>query len=702
MNVNYKALVLAPLISVMAACSGGSGALGGIDTSESTSDGGSPAVSLGILDTTGNEAVFTKSAIDVESNDLDAEGQTLASVNLVNDSDHTLYLKEATVTFSSTCVEQGLATITGSVTTSTGLAQALYQPDGCEGTDTITASLPDGQSASVNVTVEPVVLSLGILGDDAFSRGAMNLTTTNLSAGGETTATVNVVKEIDNSLYTRVETVHFTSTCVAQGLATITSNVSTDTGIAQALYVANGCEGSDTITASIDDGNVVAIGNIIVAPLEFGALAFTEADPTSIGLKNISNPVLGTVSEVRFQLLDKTKNPIKGEKILFTLSSTEGASDAALTNEFDTTDAEGIARAFVSGGAEKGTVRVIATVESDTSLSTQSGSITITTGIATQRSLSLALSVFNPPHAWETDGVTLDATVRVSDFYNNPVAEGTKVLFYTSHGQIQPECEIGPDGGCSVTWTSQAPRSDADDLAFRYGGSTINNFVGTAAIMATIKGEETTGPDNNANGLYDANEKYIPRPEAFVDFNANGRFDRGETYIDWNNNGKFDTRPASKFRGSRCAPDTLANGACAALADIFTVAYIDISARVLPSGILFYADETLTNEVGLGVGGALGTSVTLVVQDLNGNSPGNGTSVSFEAKPVDDNTEIEVLSDDFSINERNRGPSITTLSFRVVKTLVENPGAFLGTINVKVTNPDNTVATTSLFLTLGR
>ncbi len=731
MNLNYKALILAPFISVIAACSGGSGALGGIDAKEADSDNGESVkseVALGILDTSGSETVFTQGKLDVESDNLEAEGQTLASVNLVNTGDNSLATEETAVSFSSTCVEQGLATITESVTTATGLAQALYEPDGCEGLDTITASLASGQSASINVTVEPVILSLGIVTGATFTRGAMNLTTSNLAAGGETTATVNIVKQIDNSLYTRVETVTFSSTCADQGLATITQNVSTDTGVAQALYVANGCEGSDTITASIDEGTVTAIGNIIVAPLEFGALAFTEADPTSIGLKNISNPVLGTVSEVKFQLLDKTKNPIKGERILFTLAATEGASDATLTNEFDTTDADGIARAFVSGGSEKGSVRVIATVESDTSLATQSGSITITTGIATQRSLSLSLSTFNPPHAWEIDGVTLEATVRVSDYYNNPVAEGTKVLFFTSHGQIQPECEIGSDGGCSVTWTSQSPRSTANDLALLFGGNraitgntaaasqilgmflkdddglTVNDYIGKAAIMATVKGEETTGPDSNANGLYDATETYISLPEAYLDFNANNQYDVGEPYIDWNNNGVFDTRPSATFRGSRCAADVLATGGCAALADIFDMNYIDLSAAVSPSGILFFTDEVTSgqnsNEISLGVGGAFGASVTLVIQDYNGNSPGNGTSVAFSATPVDEDTKIEILSDGFTVNEIHRGPSVTGLSFRIKETSQDKAGAFLGTIDVTVTNPDDTVSINSIILRL--
>lgn len=729
MNLKYKALALAPLLSVLTACSGGSGALGGVDTTEPDTGGSTGgSIALGILDTTGTTPAFTKGIISVTNTDLEAEEQTLAQVNIVNTASNALYTEEVEVTFSSNCADQGLATITESDTTNNGGAQAIYKPNGCEGTDTITATLSTGQSASVNITVAPPALSLGTLNGALFTRGGMNLSLTNLAAGGQTTATVNIVKDIDSSLYTLAKTVKFTSNCVQQGLASITTNVSTDTGTASALYVANGCEGSDTITASINDGSVTAIGNIIVAPLTFGALAFTEADPTSIGLKNISNPALGAVSEVKFKLTDKTKNPIKGQKILFKLSTTAGASDATLTNTFDTTDAEGVARAFVTGGSEKGSVRVIATVDSDKTLSTESGIITITTGIATQRSLSLSLSVFNPASSWHVDGVTTSITARVSDFYNNPVAPGTKVVFYTSHGQIQPECTIGDDGACSVTWTSTQPRATTSDLALQFGGNnkitgdtdtaaarlglwlkdddglTVNDYIGKVAVMATIKGEEATGPDENANGLYDATETYVGLPEAYLDFNANGQRDPGEEYVDWNNSGTFDTQPSSVFRGSRCANDALEMGACESLADIFDSLHFDMSSNVAFTGILMFDGAPALgqeiDETTVGIGGANGGYVNLVVQDINGNAPGNGATISFEATPVDDDTQLEILSDGYTVTNTQIGPVWTGLSFRVKETNRTNGGDFLGTIDVKVTNPDGTLSSRSLVLRL--
>ncbi|MCP5208731.1 MAG: hypothetical protein H7A01_16145 [Hahellaceae bacterium] len=611
----------------------------------------------------------------------------------------------------------------------TPLITLLAACGGSGGFDTGSGTDPgdgDGEGGDGGTTIS---LALGVLetanGNTAFSKGTMRLDIPSLSAGGQTTTSVNIVNEIDNTLYETASTVSFTSNCVQQGLATITGSVTTSTGTAQALYTASGCVGSDTITSSLGDGRT-AVANLIVAPAEFGELAFTEADPTSIGLKNLSNPALRNVSEVKFQLLDKTKNPLKGEKVLFTLNTQQGASDATLTNSFDTTNSEGIARAFVSGGSEKGTVRVIATVDSDTALSTQSGVITITTGIATQRSLSLSLSAFNP-FSWGLDGITVDATARVSDFYNNPVADGTKVIFDASHGQIQAECEI-VDGACSVTWRSQSPKPTALDLIDWYGGTdfaipgdaagasamlglflkdddglTVSDYVGKVSIMASVKGEEATGPDHNANGLYDTSEKYTALPEAYNDYFANGQFEPGDDYRDWNNNGAFDVLPSDTFRGARCSSEAKAVGHCAGLADLFDINYLDMSAHVLSSGIMFFPGDLVTgtnvSTVSLGLGE--GASLSLLIQDFNGNSPGTGTSISVETDAAEDFTIDLFSSDALTVTEFHRGPIIMGLSFALTEispTAVS--GSVAGSVKVTVTNPDGSEAITNLSITL--
>ncbi len=611
----------------------------------------------------------------------------------------------------------------------TPLITLLAACGGSGGFDTGSGTDPgdgDGEGGDGGTTIS---LALGVLetanGNASFTKGSMRLDIPNLSAGGQTTTSVNIVNEIDNTLYTEASTVTFTSNCVQNDLATITGSVTTSTGTAQALYIANGCVGSDTITANFGEGRSAAV-TVIVAPAEFGELAFSQATPSSIGLKNLSNPVLGNASKVEFKLLDKTNNPLVGAEILFSLNAQQGASDATITLDRNKTDDKGIATTYVSGGSEKGTVRVIATSASDPSLSNQSGIITISTGIATQRSLSLSLSAFNP-FSWGLDGITVDATARVSDFYNNPVADGTKVIFDASHGQIGAECEI-VDGACSVTWRSQSPKPTASDLIDWYGGTdfaipgdaagasatlglflkdddglTVSDYVGKVSIMASVKGEEATGPDHNANGLYDTSEKYTALPEAYNDYFANNQFEPGDDYRDWNDNGAFDALPSDTFRGARCSSEAKAVGHCAGLADLFDINYLDMSAHVLSSGILFFPDdlETGKNETSVSLGLGEGASLSLLIQDFNGNSPGTGTSISVETDAAEDFTIDLFSSDALTVTEFHRGPIIMGLSFALTEispTAVS--GSVAGSVKVTVTNPDGSEAITNLSITL--
>jgi hypothetical protein len=77
---------------------------------------------------------------------------------VLQNTDGTLYTSEATVTFSSACVAQGLANVGAPVVTSSGIVTATYAATGCSGDDTITASSTVGGAsltATGNVTVAP-------------------------------------------------------------------------------------------------------------------------------------------------------------------------------------------------------------------------------------------------------------------------------------------------------------------------------------------------------------------------------------------------------------------------------------------------------------------------------------------------------------------------------------------------------------------
>lgn len=120
------------------------------------SGSGSVTVQMG----SGIGAAFTAGTIAVSSPTLSVGGSTSLQV-VLQQSDGTLYSQPATISFNSPCVAQGTATVTPSVTTSTGVATATYSASGCAGTDTVTATTTIGGrqlSATGTVTVQQAAI----------------------------------------------------------------------------------------------------------------------------------------------------------------------------------------------------------------------------------------------------------------------------------------------------------------------------------------------------------------------------------------------------------------------------------------------------------------------------------------------------------------------------------------------------------------
>ena len=111
-----------------------------------------PDVVIGI----GSELTFVAGELDTSIDDgaLSYGGNMLVSVNVVYEDDFTLASDSpTTVYFTSDCVAAGDATIDRTVIASDGVAQATYTSIDCDGTDTITASLSNGATATTHFTV---------------------------------------------------------------------------------------------------------------------------------------------------------------------------------------------------------------------------------------------------------------------------------------------------------------------------------------------------------------------------------------------------------------------------------------------------------------------------------------------------------------------------------------------------------------------
>ncbi|HXQ30972.1 MAG TPA: hypothetical protein VN790_03260 [Steroidobacteraceae bacterium] len=113
----------------------------------------------------GTNAAFKPGVIGVSNSTLSAGGSTSLSV-VLQQSNGTLYTQSATITFSSPCAANGFATLTPSVTTSTGISNsATYSASGCAGSDTITATTTiNGAQLTASATVNVAEAAIGSIG----------------------------------------------------------------------------------------------------------------------------------------------------------------------------------------------------------------------------------------------------------------------------------------------------------------------------------------------------------------------------------------------------------------------------------------------------------------------------------------------------------------------------------------------------------
>ncbi len=166
-------------------------------------------------------------------------------------------------------------------------------------------------------------------------------------------------------------------------------------------------------------------------------------------------------------------------------------------------------------------VTVTASITSP-ALSTQSTSLTVSTGIPASDTFTVAIGpatyssqgVSTVPacpnvEAWDLEGVTVPITVSLADRYNNPVLNNTSVSFYTDGGKITPSCQTaGGTGTCegtgdTVTWTSENPQP-TPTTAF----PSKSAEPGRVVLIATAIGEESF-TDNSGSGFYQSGDAFV-------------------------------------------------------------------------------------------------------------------------------------------------------------------------------------------------
>lgn len=446
---------------------------------------------------------------------------------------------------------------------------------------------------------------------------ALAIEVTTLSSGGSTGLTATVTNA-NGSPYTQAPaSVTFTSNCIAVGKAKLTSPVPVPlvNGVATTTYTDQGCGGNDVISATTSVttppgvGLLRATGIINVLPPVLGSIEFVSATPTKIGLKGSGGVDLPETSVVVFRVKSTTGGVVAGQPVSFSLNTTVGGLSLSPISAFS--NSEGLVQTVVAAGTVATSVRVTATITgTDPPIRTQSGQLTVTTGIPDQNSFSIALEVLNP-EAFNFNGVVDKVTVHVADHFNNPVPDGTAVALTTEGGQVVSSCTTVA-GVCVVDWVSSDPRP-AD---------------GRVTILATAIGEETF-VDANGNGLLDASgETFTDLTEAFRDDDEDDVRDPTEEFLDFNANGVFNTGDG-KYNGLLCTDLARAIGAiCDAPKSLhvrkdITLVMSGSEAVISMGGLIQLAKCTTTSFFNNGV-----LSVNINVKDLRGQVMPAGTTIT--------------------------------------------------------------------------
>lgn len=432
------------------------------------------------------------------------------------------------------------------------LAAAVVAAGGC-GTDDESSSSSSSGGASVEAA-ETLNLAVGTGVGDSFQEGSMETDIDELSAGGSTRLSFNIVnKDENNSLYSGDPvTIEFSSPCLSASNAASELDgplqFETGSGDVSVRYTAEGCSGEDAVTARVlensdDEGAEVSFSTNeastvldIAEPTDL-SISSSTPDPESLAPRNSQSDVRGSISEVSFTVLGEGGSQVPNQDVNFELqyegSDATGDGAPKLEEDAQTSSGSGQVRARVQAGTGNAIVRVIAKLASDESVATASPPIAVNRSVPTQEAFSMSVSDALP-NAWDVDGETSEITIRAADNWGNNSGNAI-VNFVTSGGSIEGDCVLDDNGECTVTWRSQNPRpNDA-----------------RVTIMARTVGEESF-TDEDGDRQFDQGEPFVESlGEAYLDSDQSGTFSGGDDLFDQNGNGAWDG-PNGEYSGSGC------------------------------------------------------------------------------------------------------------------------------------------------------
>ncbi|WP_341205558.1 Ig-like domain-containing protein [uncultured Psychrosphaera sp.] len=376
------------------------------------------------------------------------------------------------------------------------------------------------------------------------------------------------------------------STCVQAGKASIDAEIFSNNGVINSTYQDISCataEGKDDVivaTMVINSKEYTANTTISILPEKVSSIEFVDAVPISIVLKGTGGQGKQESSTLTFLVKSELDNPLAQQEVTFELNTTAGG--LSLVSNTGITNSDGVVTAKVLSGTVPTTVSVTANILDENDLpitSVGSSLLTVNTGLPDQDSFTLAFSEVNP-EARNVKNKQITVTAFLADSFNNPVTDGTSVLFETEAGKIESSCNT-VNGQCSVIWTSQNPYPEdhrVTILATALGHETFADVNGNNVFDDIDGGVNTgnfeyiysgfdcpqyiydpTGVDGQINTACPDNDitsGFIDMPEPWIDNNENRVFDAGDGLRPQDDNGKHD--PADGyFNGPHCTNTTL-------------------------------------------------------------------------------------------------------------------------------------------------
>ncbi len=641
-----------------------------------------------------NGTTFTPNLIygGGSSTNIAANSTTTLHVNIWDTTSSLPYLTDVSSSFSvlSQCQLAGKATISTATYKGAGVYEFAYTDTGCgltnaqniisataiingQNTNSATTTLGTTTVSSANVQIGSCSVN-SACSNSTFTQSTLKPAVASLAAGQQTTIDGVFWDTSGLAYYNSLTQVTLSSACATAGKATI-SNTSATNGQFSAIYQDNGCATTDTITATatINNTNLTASTTLAVSSDTAGSIQFISATPTTIAVKGSG---LTEQSTVKFKVFgSSTALPLSGKTVNFSLSTTAGG--ITLLPNSATTDSNGEVSTIVSSGTTPTPVRVIATTTVGTNtISTQSNALTISTTLPDQPHFSMAADTPNPTGAWDIQGTNTTINVLLADQFSNPPPAGTVVNFRAESGQITPTCSTDANGSCSVTWTTQTANNNPP---LPYNGtantdvstpkntcyntpttlSNLNNKdqscvnkAGRVTIMAWVAGSEGF-IDNNNDGIFNTGDSFATTPANYanppVSLNDYFYFDRRDLeppYLDANFDYIKETGAANSgvpneyevpnsqlsasdytnaYNGVLCSRTSAP--LCSAQKSVYLFRNMEIVMPRRNSSISFWNAAGSATTAAITIAG----TYKALVQDVNGNTMGDGASISITA-----------------------------------------------------------------------